>query len=116
VENVSPSAKLRRRFLVAFWKELLTIWPILSVLVVAQLMLGMVVGYLEDWAIGASAYFTFITGLSIGFGDLVPSRPLTRIATVMIGFIGILLTGLIAAMGVRALQLATEASGDSDPP
>ena len=51
--------------------------------------------------------FTFVTGLTIGYGDLVPLHVAARIAALLIGFIGILLTGLIAAVGVRALQEAT---------
>jgi hypothetical protein len=115
VEKVSQSAELRRRFFVAFWRELLIIWPILSGLVGVQLVLGMLIGYREGWGIGASAYFTFVTGLTIGFGDFVPSHAMTRIATVMIGFIGILLTGLIAALGVSALQTATADRDRSGP-
>jgi len=87
--------------------ELLVIWPILSGLVGAQLALGMFIGYLENWVLGTSAYFTFVTGLTIGFGDFVPTRPITRVGAVVIGVIGILLTGLIAALGVRALQITT---------
>ncbi len=101
------SAELRRRFLSAFCKELRVVWPILSGLVGFQLMLGMFVGYLEGWPIGAAAYFTFVTGLTIGYGDLVPAHLVTRVISVMIGFSGVLLTGLIAAVGVRALQEAT---------
>ena len=88
--KVLPSTRLRRQFLAAFWRELLIIWPILSGLVAIQLMLGVLIGLVEGWPIGASAYFTFVTGLTIGYGDFVPSRPLTRVATVLIGFIGIL--------------------------
>jgi hypothetical protein len=50
----------------------------------------------------------FVTGLTIGYGDLVTVRLITRVIAVMIGLIGILLTGLVAAIGVRALQAATE--------
>jgi hypothetical protein len=57
---------------------------------------------------GDAAYFTFVTGLTIGYGDLVPVRMLARVIAVAIGLCGILLTGLIAAIGVRALQAATE--------
>ena len=110
---MSRSAELRLRFLAAFWKELLIVWPILSGLIVAQLSLGILIGFIQDWTIGASVYFTFVTGLTIGFGDLVPSRPLARVAAVAIGFIGILLTGLIAAVGVSSLQIATK---DRDSP
>jgi hypothetical protein len=101
-------AELRWRFLVALWKELRVIWPIVSVLVSGQLLLGMLVGYLESWSLGDSAYFTFVTGLTIGYGDLVPVRLGTRLIALLIGFSGILLTGLVAAVGVRALQEATE--------
>jgi Ion channel len=101
------SAKLRRRFFAAFWAEIRVVWPILSGLVVAQLLLGMIVGYLEGWRISDATYFTFVTGLTIGYGDLVPVRFGTRMITVVIGFSGILLTGLVAAVGVRALQETT---------
>ncbi|HME24845.1 MAG TPA: ion channel [Acetobacteraceae bacterium] len=100
-------AELRRRFLSAFWRELRVVWPILSGLVGIQLVLGMLVGYLEGWRMIDATYFTFVTGLTIGYGDLVPARFLTRLIAVVIGFCGILLTGLIAAVGVRALQEAT---------
>jgi hypothetical protein len=63
-------AELRRRFISAFWRELRVVWPILSGIIGAQLVLGLLVGYLEGWRV--TAYFTFVTGLTIGFGDLVP--------------------------------------------
>jgi hypothetical protein len=100
-------AELRRRFLAAFWRELRVVWPILSGLVVVQLALGFIVGYFERWPLGDSVYFTFVTGLTIGYGDLVPARLVARLIALMIGFIGILLTGLVAALGVRALQDTT---------
>ena len=46
---MTPSAELRRRFFGAFWAEFRIVWPILSGLVCAQLLLGMIVGYLEGW-------------------------------------------------------------------
>jgi hypothetical protein len=101
-------AEVRRRFLAALWAELRVVWPVLSGLIAAQLALGMVVGRLESWAIGDAAYFTFVTGLTIGYGDLVPSRLTSRVIAVVIGFGGIVLTGLVAAIGVRALQSTSE--------
>jgi len=53
-------------------------------------------------------YFTFVTGLTIGYGDLVPHHTLSRFLAILIGFLGIVLTGLIAAIAVRALQIAAE--------
>lgn len=96
--------ELRRRFLAAFWRELRIVWPILSGLVGVQLLLGALVGLLERWPLGDAAYFAFVTGLTIGYGDLVPTHLVARLTALVIGFIGVLLTGLIAALGVRALQ------------
>ena len=92
----------------ALWNELQVVWPILSGLVGVQLVLGMLVGRLEGWPMGDAAYFTFVTGLTIGYGDVVPAHfSVTRLFAVVIGFTGIVLTGLVAAIGVRALQEAT---------
>jgi hypothetical protein len=104
---MKDSVELRWRFLAALLRELRVVWPILSGLVGAQLVLGMFVGFFEGWRMSDAAYFTFVTGLTIGYGDLVPARFATRLISVVIGFSGILLTGLVAAVGVRALQEAT---------
>ena len=75
----------------------------------------MIVDLFERWSVGDAAYFTFVTGLTIGYGDLVPKRLITRLIALIIGFIGILLTGLFAALGVRALQIATENPTGANP-
>ena len=54
-------------------------------------------------------HFGLIIGLTIGYGDLVPVRAVARMVSIAIGFVGILTTRLIAAVGVRALQEATDA-------
>jgi hypothetical protein len=77
-----------------------------------QLGLGLIVGRLEGWRLIDATYFTFVTGLTIGYGDLVPSRLGARLIALAIGFTGILLTGLVAAVGVRALQQATDDAAD----
>jgi hypothetical protein len=97
----------RRRFLVELRKELRVVSPIASLLVGVQLVLGLAVSVLERWPILDAVYFTFVTGLTIGYGDLVPKRLLSRMIAILIGLTGILLTGLVAAVGVRALQAAT---------
>ena len=69
-----------------------------------MLALGIVIGRLEDWPLLDAIYFTFVSGLTIGYGDLVPKRPLSRALAIGIGLIGVLLVGLIVALAVRALQ------------
>ena len=102
--------QVRRGFLVALWRELRVVWPIVSGLVAFQLVMGALVSLLQGWPLGDAFYFTFVTALTIGYGDLVPKGFLARLIAMVIGFTGILLTGLVAAVGVRALQLATDES------
>jgi hypothetical protein len=71
---MTRSTVVRRRFLRALWNELQVVWPILSGLVGVQLVLGMLVGRLEGWPVGDATYFTFATGLTIGYGDFVPAH------------------------------------------
>jgi Ion channel len=78
--------------------------------VALQLVLGAFVSFLQGWPLGDALYFTFVTALTIGYGDLVPKGFLARLIAMIIGFTGILLTGLVAAVGVRALQLAPDES------
>ena len=66
---------------------------------------GVLIGRLEDWRIDEALYFTFVTGLTIGYGDLAPHYFSTRMLAVGIGFAGIVLTGLVAAIAVQALRV-----------
>ncbi len=99
---MNPRA-LRRQFVGGLLAELRVIWPILSGLLGLVVGLGVAVGAVEGWTVQDSVYFAFVTGLTIGFGDLVPTTLLTRALAVGIGFCGILITALLAAVAVRAL-------------
>lgn len=104
---------MRRRFFADLWTGLRVVWPILSALLVLMVALGVVVGIIEDWPLRDSLYFAFISGLTIGYGDLVPKALPARVLAVVIGITGILLTGLVAAIGVQALLAAMR--GDREP-
>lgn len=99
---------LRRRFFTRLWSGLRVVSPIMSSLLGLMLALGAVVGVREGWSIEQTVYFTFVTGLTIGYGDLVPTFPLTRALAIVIGVCGVLLTALLAAIAVRALTGLTD--------
>jgi hypothetical protein len=105
---MAANAEVRRRFFLYLWKHLQIVWPVVSGLVGFQLALGFVAGFLERWSVGESIYFTFVTALTVGYGDIAPKRMSARMIALAIAFSGILLTGLVAALGVRALQDATK--------
>lgn len=109
---MDPKA-LRRSFIRGLATGLRVVWPILSGLVGVIVVLGMVVGLLEGWSVQESIYFSFVTGLTIGYGDFAPKMLLGRVLAVLIGACGILLTGLVAAVAVKALTAAYE--GPSAP-
>jgi hypothetical protein len=103
---------LRRRFLRGLIEELRVTAPVMSGLVILMLVLGGIVGLLEHWSLLDSIYFTFVTGLTIGYGDLVPKTLLGRLLAPTLGLTGILLTALLAAVAVRALPDFDDGDGD----
>ena len=108
-----PTPKtLRRRFFVAFGHAIHVTWPVLSAIIAIQLALGLLTGFVEGWSLADAVYFTFITGLTIGYGNLVPRQPLTRVLAIGIGFCGLFLTGLVAAIVVQAMRSALTDGGN----
>jgi hypothetical protein len=81
-------------------------WPVLSAVLAIQVALGLLVGFMEGWSVGDAVYFTFVTGLTIGYGDLVPRQAVARALTIGIGLSGLFLTGLIAGIAVYAMRIA----------
>ena len=82
------------------------IWPIFSSLLILIMLLGIVIGLREGWTIGDSLYFAFITGFTIGYGDITPHYPLTRLLAVILSAVGFLFTGILVAIAVEALRAA----------
>jgi hypothetical protein len=98
------SRQIRRIFFVELFRLLRVVWPMLSGVFVAMVGPGLLIGQIEGWRLDDALYFTFVTGLTIGYGDLTPRHVVSRLLAVMIGFAGIVLTGLVAAVTVEALR------------
>jgi hypothetical protein len=106
------SRDLRRNFLAGLVTGLRVVWPILSALLGLIVVLGLVIGAMEGWSVHESIYFAFVSGLTIGYGDLAPKSLVTRVLAILIGICGVLLTALVAAVAVKALTMATEGGED----
>jgi len=65
---------------------------------------GIVVAKLEGISTGDGIYYAFITGLTIGYGDIAAATAWGRVFSVAIGLIGTLFAGLIVAVASRALH------------
>ena len=101
---------MRQKFVAGMVTGLRVVWPILSALLTVIVALGVLIGVIEGWSVQDSIYFAFVSGLTIGYGDLAPKTLLTRALAILIGVCGVLLTALVAAIAVRALT----ALGDDD--
>jgi len=104
--NSRAPKSVRRRFFVALGHAVHLTWPVLSTILAIQVALGLLIGFVEGWSVGDAVYFTFITGLTIGYGDIVPRQAVARALTIGIGLCGLLLTGLLAGIAVYAMRIA----------
>jgi len=102
---------LRRSFVAGLFRGLRVVWPILSGLLLLIVALGVAAGLVEGWSLQESVYFSFVSGLTIGYGDFAPKTLLGRALAIAIGVCGILVTALVAAVAVKAL---TDAQGGGD--
>ena len=102
------SRTMRRHFVAGLLAGLRVVWPIVSVLLGLIITLGVVVGLIEGWSLHELVYFAFVSGLTIGYGDLAPKSLLTRVLAILIGVCGVLLTALVAAIAVKALTAAQD--------
>jgi hypothetical protein len=68
------------------------------------MVIAVVIRHLEKMPFGESLYFSFITGLTIGYGDIVVKTPYARLLAVLLGLIGIIFTGLMVAAALRAVE------------
>ena len=75
-------------------------------LALSALILGIavVIRHLEKMPFGESLYFSFITGLTIGYGDIVVMTAFARLIAVLLGLIGMITSGIMVAVSIRAVE------------
>ncbi len=93
-------------FLRTFSIGLLHASPILIFLTLLIVLMGQIVGKEEGWSKADALYFSFITASTVGYGDLRPTTPLSKVLAVSIGFVGVIFTGIVTAIGLHAAQSA----------
>ena len=104
------SREQRRKFAAGLLFGLRVVWPILSGPLGLIVVAGVAAGLIEHWSIPESIYFAFVSGLTIGYGDLAPKSLFARVLAIVIGACGVLFTALLAAVAVKALTSATGSS------
>ncbi|MEM7025957.1 MAG: potassium channel family protein [Pseudomonadota bacterium] len=96
------------RFMHHFFEMMHFTRAVLVVLLLALLCLAILIVLIEDKTVGEALYFTMITGMTVGYGDIVPTTPLGKIISVAVALIGVVFVGLVVAIATRALALAVE--------
>ncbi|WP_322615899.1 potassium channel family protein [Pseudomonas sp. BIC9C] len=108
--NFTRAENVRKEFYKAVWFYFKVVWPIFSILLLVIVVFGLIIAHLEGWSPDDGIYFAFVTGLTIGYGELVPKLGASRVLAVLLGFNGVLLTATFAAISVRAIEVTVTAT------
>jgi len=93
-------------FMKTYLSRFLVLWPFIAFLTVVIAALGLQVGKMERWTPSNALYFAFITATAVGYGDFHPTKRRSKWLGIVIALIGVLLTGLIVAIGLEAVSYA----------
>ncbi|TCK32787.1 voltage-gated potassium channel [Paraburkholderia sp. BL8N3] len=115
--HVPPKA---RHVLMEFAKALWYLRIQLAFLFVLYLLLSVIMyfvgGPVESGngapsSFGQTLYFCAMRALTIGYRDMMPTTTVGRIDSALLGVLGILMVGLVAAAAVRGVQEAVRHAG-----
>ena len=105
--------RIYRRFTYSFFHALWKIQGIFYGLIALLTVNAAAIAHFEKITFADALYFTCVTGLTIGYGDIAPVTLGGRLIAIVTGLVGILITGLIAAVAVYALREAIASPADS---
>lgn len=80
--------------------------PLLFLIVLVTICFGQIVGHVESWPKFDSLYWSFITATTVGYGDIRPLCRTSKVLSILIALTGLVLTGIIVAIAVRAASYA----------
>lgn len=95
-------------FLYKFFWGIVLSFPTLLLLSLIIVLLSLIVGKHEHWNKFDSIYWAFITALTVGYGDFKPTKRSSKIMSLIISFIGIMLFGIIVAITVNTFAISLQ--------
>ncbi|MCD4707258.1 MAG: potassium channel family protein [Candidatus Sabulitectum sp.] len=102
------------KFLELFVTGLFMVSPVLIFLAGILFLIAKITCKIEKWqSYTKSLFFTFITALTVGYGKTVPSSGWGRFLSVLSGFIGVVLTGVIVSVALNAVMISWQATHDT---
>ena len=74
-------------------------------------LMGLLIAQLEEeLSAGDALYFAWVTGTTVGYGDLTPTTGTTRFLAIIVAIVGIVLTGTIVTIAIEAAKIVVENS------
>ena len=99
-------------FIRLFAWSIYLVLPLLAFLGLVIVVLGLLVSQIEKWNRFDALYWSFITATTVGYGDIRPLQKLSKVLSVLIAIVGMMLTGLIIAITIRTATIAFEQHAD----
>ncbi len=95
-------------FIRIFFYGLSLIAPVVLFLAVLIVLLGQLVGRLESWDRFNAFYWSLVTAMTVGYGDITPKRKASKLLSLVIAFIGLILAGITVAIALEAAKQSFE--------
>ncbi|MGJ8582764.1 MAG: potassium channel family protein [Marinosulfonomonas sp.] len=95
-------------FIKHFLWDLLYLAPLVIFLFGVVTGLGLAIGRIEGWTRFDAVYHAFINATTVGYGDYQPVQKSSKILSVFCAFTGLLLSGIVVAAAVHAIQVSFE--------
>ena len=100
--------ELTLTFIRLFFWSIYLIAPLLVFLSFVIIVLGQIVCHIEKWNKFDGLYWSFITATTVGYGDIRPLKKVSKALSVLIAFVGLMLTGIMIAVSLNTATIAFE--------
>ena len=96
--------KIVGEFVCTYAQYIIYVREVIALQLVLIVLGGVAYFRVEDIDVGDAMYFAFVTGLTIGYGDITPETAVGKVVSVAIGLVGTLFVGLTVAVATHALS------------
>lgn len=88
--------------------------PLILSMLVLIIVLALIVHRREGWTAFDAIYWALITALTVGYGDIRPSRHVSKVLSIIIAMIGLVLAGIVVAIAVTSAAESFKHHADID--